>query len=293
MNGRSLLSLIGLLAIAWLASASLYTIKESERGVLTQFGRIINPDLRPGLGLKIPVFHEVVKYDGRVMLMDMPPEEYITKEKKRLIVDSYAMWRIMNVEKFYTSTRGELGRAQRLLAPIVNGRLRNKFGERTVYEVVSGEREQVMLELTKQVDKLAQAEYGIEVVDIRVKQIDLPTKVTESVYSRMRAEREREAREYRSKGKEIAEGIRADADAQARISVAKARRASETLRGEGDATAAAIYAKAFNQDPDFYEFYRSLLAYKSTFSSKSDVVVVSPDSQFFQYLKGTQAVTKP
>ena len=293
MNGRSLLSLIGLLAIAWLASASLYTIKESERGVLTQFGRIINPDLRPGLGLKIPVFHEVVKYDGRVMLMDMPPEEYITKEKKRLIVDSYAMWRIMNVEKFYTSTRGELGRAQRLLAAIVNGRLRNKFGERTVYEVVSGEREQVMLELTKQVDKLAQAEYGIEVVDIRVKQIDLPTKVTESVYSRMRAEREREAREYRSKGKEIAEGIRADADAQARISVAKARRASETLRGEGDATAAAIYAKAFNQDPDFYEFYRSLLAYKSTFSSKSDVVVVSPDSQFFQYLKGTQAVTKP
>ncbi|MEJ2756762.1 MAG: protease modulator HflC, partial [Gammaproteobacteria bacterium] len=250
-------------------------------------------DLRPGLGFKLPIFHEVVRYDGRILLMDMRPEEYITKEKKRLIVDSYAMWRIRNVEKFFTSTRGEVGRAQRLLAPIINGRLRNKFGERTVYEVISGEREQVMLKLTKQVDAIAQAEYGIEVVDVRVKQIDLPTKVTESVYSRMRAEREREAREYRSKGKEIAEGVRADADAQARISVAKARRDSETLRGEGDATAARIYAEAFSQEPQFYEYYRSLLAYKNTFSSKSDLIIISPDSDFFNYLKSPILEKKP
>ncbi|MEJ2682306.1 MAG: protease modulator HflC [Gammaproteobacteria bacterium] len=293
MNGKSVFSVIVLLFLAWLASASLYTIKESQRGVLTQFGRIIRADLRPGLGFKLPIFHEVVRYDGRILLMDMRPEEYITKEKKRLIVDSYAMWRIRNVEKFFTSTRGEVGRAQRLLAPIINGRLRNKFGERTVYEVISGEREQVMLKLTKQVDAIAQAEYGIEVVDVRVKQIDLPTKVTESVYSRMRAEREREAREYRSKGKEIAEGVRADADAQARISVAKARRDSETLRGEGDATAARIYAEAFSQEPQFYEYYRSLLAYKNTFSSKSDLIIISPDSDFFNYLKSPILEKKP
>ncbi len=286
MGTRGIVVFFIVFAVFLFASSALYTIKESERGIKKQFGRVIDPDLKPGLGIKLPIIHEIQRFDGRVIGLDLRSEEYITQEKKRLIVDSYLMWKIKDVGLFYTSTGGSISTAQRLLAPRVNEGLRNKFGERTVYEVVSGEREQLMVELTKQVNDLTVSAFGIEIIDIRVKRIDLPPNVSGAVYERMRAEREREAREHRSKGKELAEGIRADADRQVRIVLAEAYQKAEVIKGEGDAKAASTYAQAYGADPEFYEFYRSLLAYRNTFGNKDDVMLLSPKSEFFDYLKG-------
>lgn len=202
-----------------------------------------------------------------------------------MMVDSFAKWRIINVGTYYTATNGEEARAERLLEQRINEGLRNQFAQRSLQEVVSGERDQLMVDLTAQLNEFTQTSLGIEVVDVRVKRIDLPTEVSGPVYSRMSAEREREAREHRSKGKEQAEIIRADADRQRTILEAQAYREAELLRGEGDARAAAIYAEAYNKDPEFYAFLRSLNAYKHTFSGKQDVLLVDPDSEFFKFLK--------
>jgi membrane protease subunit HflC len=219
----------------------------------------------------------------------MRPAEYLTQEKKRLVVDSFLMWRIDNIEKFFTATGGGLEvQAQRLLAPRVNEGLRNKFGERSVYEVVSGEREELMQELTKEINEKTREEFGIEVVDVRVKRIELPPSVSGSVYQRMRAEREREAREHRSRGKEKAEGIKAEADRERVEILAKAYKEAEQTRGEGDAESAAIYATAYNKDREFYEFFRKLQAYREVFNSKDDIMVVKPDGEFFNKLKVEQ-----
>lgn len=288
MNSKIVVALgVGVLLLL-LASGSLYVVNETQRGVLLEFKKVKNADLQPGLGFKWPFISEVVVFDGRVQILDSPSEEFLTLEKKRLIVDSYIIWIISDVQKYFTSTGGLTRSAEQLLGDRVNNGLRDKFGRRTVHEVISGEREQLMVELTKEVNESAVSSYGVEVVDIRVKQINLPTAASEAVYARMRAERDREAQEYRSTGKELAEGIRADADRQGRIIRAEAYRDAEKIRGEGDALATATYAAAFNKDAEFYKFHRSLEAYRSAFDSKDDVLVLKPDSEFFKYLNKTR-----
>jgi membrane protease subunit HflC len=285
MSGRSFFAIMVVLLLGLLVSGSVFTIKESERGIMLRFGKIVDADLKPGLGPKLPIIHEIRRFDGRIQSADIQEESFLTKDKEPLIVDSYAMWRIMNLERFYTSLRGDSRLASDRLSTIISGKLRDEFGERTVDQVISGEREELMRGLIADLDQHVRDELGISIIDVRVKQIERPPGAVETVYREMRAERQRKAQEFRSKGKEIAEGIRAEADSQARVVVAKAKRDSETLRGEGDALATRIYAKAYSADPDFYEFYRSLEAYKATFSSKSDLILLSPDSEFFDFMK--------
>ncbi|MFP8966365.1 protease modulator HflC [Pokkaliibacter sp. CJK22405] len=285
MSNKSFLSIILLLAVLVVGVKSLYVIDATERAVVLRFGEVVDADVAPGLHAKVPFIDNVRVFDGRVLTMDSTPQRYLTLEKKALIVDSFVKWKIQNVEKYYTATSGDEFQATKILAARVDTGLRNQFGERTLNQVVSGERDEVMTSLTKKVNQAAQDELGIEVLDIRIKKIDLPSEVSQSVYERMRTEREREARELRSRGKELAEGIRADADRQRTIIKANAYRDSERIRGEGDAQAAEIYSKAYKQDPEFYSFYRSINAYKSSLGQPGDVMVVKPDSDFFRYLK--------
>ncbi|RDE19628.1 protease modulator HflC [Motiliproteus coralliicola] len=283
-SGRTFAVMAALLLLVVVANNSLFIIKETERAVKLQFGEVVNPDLKPGLHIKMPIVNSITKFDGRVQTLDSRPQDYLTLEKKRLIVDSFVKWRIADVKTYYTATSGDEFRAADLLASRMDTRLRNKFGRRTLTEVVSGDREEMMVQLTKELTEITQQELGIEVVDVRVKRIDLPTEVSQSVYDRMRTEREREARELRSKGNELAEGIRADADRQKTVILAEAFREAEQVRGDGDAVAASTYAQAYQKDPEFYSFYRSLNAYKDTFNSKDDVMVLEPGSDFFKYL---------
>jgi membrane protease subunit HflC len=288
MNNKLFNILIaGAIALA-IAGNALFIVKETERGVMLKFGKVVDADLQPGLQWKIPMMHEVRKFDARVLTLDARPERFLTVEKKGMIVDSFAKWRIKDVGTYYTATNGEESRAERLLAQRINEGLRNQFAKRSLHEVVSGERDQLMVDLTAQLNTFANKELGIEVVDVRVKRIDLPDQVSESVFNRMTSEREREAREHRSKGKEQAEVIRADADRQRTILEAEAYRESELIRGEGDAKAAAIYAAAYNKDPEFYTFVRSLNAYKETFKGKDDILLVDPESDFFRYLNDSK-----
>ena len=289
MNSKSIAGLILLGFSLLILSSTFYVIQDVERCVQLRFKEVVNDDLQPGLRWKVPFVDQIVKFDARVQVLDLPPEEYLTQEKKRLLVDSYITWKIENVERFYTSTGGgNMRNATLLLAPRIANGLRDKFGKRTVHEVVSGEREEVMVELTNEINKLTIDEMGIKVVDIRLKKIELPSVASEAVYARMRAERAREAREYRSTGKELAEGIRADADRQERVIRAEAYRDAEKIRGEGDAMAASVYAKAYASNQEFYDFYRSLEAYKTTFKTGSDFIVLKPDSEFFRYLKNSK-----
>ena len=285
MSGRNVIFILLAVLVLFVASNSLYVIKETERGVLLKFGKVINPDLKPGLHVKYPFVNSVRKFDGRILTVDSQPERFFTQEKKALIVDSYAKFKVADTAKFYTATNGEEARAMGLLAQRINNGLRNQVAVRTVQEVVSGEREQLMLDLTAELTVVAQEELGVEVVDVRVKQIDLPPDVSESVYQRMNAEREKEAREHRSQGQELAEGIRAAADREVTVIRANAYRDSELIRGAGDATATGVYADAFNQDPEFYSFTRSLRAYQDSFRGGSDIMLIQPDSEFFRYLK--------
>ena len=285
MSGRNVTLILLAVLVLFVASNSLYVIKETERAVLLQFGEVVNPDIKPGLHAKIPFVNNVRKFDGRVLTVDSQPERFFTQEKKALIVDSYAKFKVSDTKKFYTATNGEESRASGLLAQRINDGLRNPVAVRTVQEVVSGERDQLMIELAKELNDVALTELGVEMVDIRVKQIDLPPDVSESVYRRMNAEREKEARELRSQGQELAEGIQAAADREVTVIKANAYRDAELLRGTGDAEATSIYANAFNQDPEFYSFTRSLRAYQDSFQGSGDVLLLRPDSEFFRYLK--------
>ena len=264
---------------------SLFVITEFERGVKLQFGKLVNNDLQPGLHFKIPFAEQVRIFDGRILTVDAQPDSFFTSEKKRLIVDSYAKWRIQDVGTYYKATGGIESVAQNRLANRVNEGLRNQFGDRTLKEVVSGEREELMTNITRGLNKTVLQNLGMEVVDVRVIRIDLPSEVSNQVYRRMTAERTKEATELRSTGKEQAEKIRASADRERTIELANAYRDSEQLRGQGDAEAAGIYANAFSQDEEFYAFMRSLNAYKSAFANKGDIMLVEPDSDFFKYLK--------
>ena len=284
MSGKSMTALVIALLLLVVGFNSLYIIKETDRAVLLKFGEIVNPDIQPGLHIMWPVINKVRKFDGRVLTLDAQPQSYLTIEKKGLTVDPFIKWRVIDPQKYYTATSGDQYKAADLLCPNVDAGLRNQFGERTLTEVVSGERDELMSELVEQLSLQTKDELGIELIDIRVKKIDLPQRVSESVYNRMRTEREREARELRSRGQELAEGIRADADRQKAVIEANAYREAQQVRGEGDALAAKIYADAYNKDSEFYSFYRSLNAYKEAFGQQGDIMVLKPDSEFFRYL---------
>ena len=268
-----------------IVSNTLFVIKETERAVMLQFGQVVNADIEPGLHWKIPWVNNVRVFDARIQTEDSTPERFLTLEQKALEVDSYAKWRIVDVGQFYVSTRGNVATAGSLLAERINDGLRDQIGARNLQEVVAGERDQLMLDLTAELNESTAADIGIEVIDVRVKRIDLPDDVRSSVYERMITERNREAQELRSRGEELAIGIRADADRQAIIFEAEAYRDAEQIRGEGDAQATSIYAEAYNRDPEFFAFTRSLNAYRATFSSKGDVLLLDPDSDYFKYLK--------
>ena len=270
-------------------SNAVFVISETQRGVLLKFGEVVNSDLEPGLHFKIPFVDSVRKFDGRILTVDSTPERFFTQEQKQLIVDSYAKFRVVDTAKYYTATSGEEFRAAALLSQRINDDLRNQVAGRSVQEVVSGERDQLMEAVKSRLNETVLTELGVEVIDVRVKKIDLPNEVSQSVYRRMNAEREKEARELRSEGKEIAEGMRAEADRKVTVIEAEAVRDAEIIRGNGDATATRIYADSFNRDPEFYAFTRSLNAYQQTFANGSDIMLLQPDSQFFQYLRDPRA----
>lgn len=280
---------IVLLLLVVVADNSMFVVKQTERAVTLRFGKVINPDVKPGLHFKLPLADEVYKFDGRVLTLDAEPKSFLTVEKKRLIVDSYVKWRIKNALDYYKATGGNEDQAMNRLAERVNDGLRNAFGKRTLHEVVSGERDELMQEIKDQLNKRVGDSLGIDVVDVRVKRIDLPTEVSDAVFSRMKAEREKEARELRSQGIEQSEKIRASAERQKTAIEAEAYSEAEMLRGEGDAQAAATYAAAYKKDPEFYAFWRSLHAYRATFKDKGDVMVVDPHSDFFKYLNDSKA----
>lgn len=278
------IGLIALLVLLFAASNVLFVVKETERAVKLEFGEVVEADIKPGLHWRIPIMHQIRKFDSRILTMDASPVRFLTLDKKSLIIDSFAKWRIVDVQKYYTATNGEEARTYALLAQRINDGLRNEVGVRDMHEVVSGRRDELMEQLTSKLNEVALRELGVEVVDIRVKQVDLPNDVRQSVYERMKTERQQEAREHRARGKELAEGIRASADREKIIIESEAYRQAEIIRGEGDAEATAIYAQAYNKDAEFYAFWRSLNAYENTFSNKSDVLLLKPDSDFFRYL---------
>ena len=266
-----------------------FVVSQWETALKLRLGEIVATDYEPGLHFMVPVLNTVIKFDRRIQTLDARPERFLTIEKKDVIVDSFAKWRITDVAQYFRSTGGNPAKAGRLLSERINTSLRDEFGKRTIKEVVSGERTEIMDVLTKKVDLQAN-ELGVEIVDIRVKRIDLPPEVSESVYERMRAERERVAKDLRAQGGEISEKIRANADRQRTVTLANAYKESEELRGAGDARAAEIYANAFQQNADFYSFYRSLTAYRTVFDKGGDMMVLEPDSEFFRYFnsKGGQ-----
>ncbi len=272
-----------------IADSSLYVVKETERAVKLRFGRLIDTDISPGLHWKLPLADAIRKFDARVMTLDAQPESFLTVQKKRLIVDSFAKWRIADVDTYYKATGGNEAQAMNRLAKRVNDGLRNEFGTRTLNEVVSGERDLLMKDIKDGLNERVKESLGIEVVDVRVKRIDLPPEVSDAVFRRMQAEREKEARELRSKGLEEAEKIRSSAEREKTIIEATAYSESELLRGQGDAEAAATYASAYSKDPEFYAFVRSLNAYRSSFKDKGDIMLVDPQSDFFKYLNDSKA----
>ena len=277
-----------LVILVILLTQSLYVVKETQRAVLLRFGEIIQFDVSPGLHFKFPILNTVRKFDSRILTLDAAPQRYLTSEKKALMVDSFVKWRVKDVAKYFTTSGGDEERLKRLLIQRIDTGLRNEFGVRTVKEVVSGERDELMTKLATQLDLIAQRELGIEVIDLRVKKIDLPTEVSESVYNRMRTERERLARELRAQGNEVAAEIRAKADKSKTVILADAYREAEETKGDGDATATATYASAYSKNAEFYDFTRSLKAYQATFENKSDILLIDPESDFFKYLDNSK-----
>jgi modulator of FtsH protease HflC len=288
MSNKGIAAIIAVALAFFIGVNTIYIVSEYERGVVLRFGRMIQDDLQPGLHVKLPFADRAIIFDGRVLTVDAPPESYFTVENKRLIVDSYAKWRIVDVATYYRATGGREETADSRLSERILDGLRNQVGLRTLHEVVSGQRDELMAYLTESLNAVAQDQLGVEILDVRVRRIDLPTDVSQSVFERMAADRNKEAQEYRATGREQAEVIRADADRQRAVLLANAYRDAELLRGDGDARAAAIFAEAFGQDPDFYAFTRSLAAYRTTFSTKEDLLVVDPSSEFFRFLTDPQ-----
>ncbi len=273
------------LALIVLASMSLFTVDQRERAIVFRLGEITEIIEQPGLHVKWPLIQNVRFFDRRILTLDTPDaERFITSEKKNVLVDSFLMWRINDVRQYYVSVRGDEVLAQTRLQQRVNAALREEFGKRTVHDVVSGERDTIMTVVREKVDEDAK-EIGVKIVDVRLKRVELPQEVSESVFRRMGAERQAVAAELRSQGFSEAERIRAEADREREVIVAEAYRDAQRVKGEGDARATTVYARAFSENPEFYAFYRSLEAYRASFRSRSDVLVLEPTSEFFKYLK--------
>lgn len=286
MRDKLPLLLGALLAVLIVMSMSLFTVDQRQFAIVFQLGEIKEVIKEPGLNVKWPMIQNVRYFEKRILTLDTPePERFITSEKKNVLVDLFVKWRIVDPQLYYVSVGGDEARAQTRLAQTVNAGLREEFGKRTINEVVSGERDKIMEEMRAKAD-LDSRKIGVQIIDVRVKRVDLPSEVSESVYRRMEAERKRVANELRSLGAAEAERIRADADKQREIIIAEAYREAQKIKGEGDAKSAAIYAQAFSQSPEFYAFYRSLEAYRQSFRSKNDMLVVDPSSDFFRYLRG-------
>lgn len=277
--------IVGILVAALIVIYSFtYQVDERERAIKLRFGEIIESKMEPGLHFKIPVMNTIGKYDARILTLDVPPTEFPTSEKKYVKVDFFAKWRIADVERYYKATGGQESQANQRLELILVDGLKNEFGTRTIQEVVSGERLEIMNVIQVQSNEDAK-NFGIEVVDVRVSKIDLPDDVSESVFNRMRAERDRVAKDFRARGREQAEVIRATADKERTVILANAYNESEQTRGDGDAKSAEIYANAYQMNEEFYSFTRSLKAYINTFNSSNDVLIMKPDSEFFRYFK--------
>jgi modulator of FtsH protease HflC len=275
---------LGLVALGVLVYLFTFTVSQWEMAIKLRLGEIVETDYEPGLHFKIPGLNTIIIFDRRIQTLDARPQRFLTLEKKDVIVDSYAKWRISNAAQYFRSTGGNSARTAQLLADRINTSLRDEFGRRTIQEVISEDRQEIMTTLTKAIDAKAD-DLGVEVIDVRVKKIDLPPEVSESVYSRMRAERERVARDLRAKGGEAAERIQADADRQRTVALADAYKKSEELRGLGDAKASETYANAYSQDAQFFSFYRSLNAYRKAFGEGGDMMVLQPDSEFLRFFK--------
>ena len=288
MGPKSIVGLAGALIVVLLVLSSVFIIPETHRGVKLRFGELVQTDIQAGIHFKVPVIDQVREFDIRILTMDLPTRQYLTVEKKPLDVDSYIAWKIQDVDQFYRATGGDEFRAQSLLLSRVDNGLRDEFGIRTMVEVVSGERDQLMSNLVDLVNQTSVSEFGIEVRDIRVKGIEFPGQVSENVFRRMATERMKLAQEFRSRGRELGEGTRADADRQRTVVLAEAFARSETTRGEGDGQAARTYADAYGSNPDFYSFYRSLEAYRNTFANKDDLMVIDANSAFLKFLKDPQ-----
>lgn len=277
--------LSGMVLVFVVFSLSAFTVDQRQTAMIFQLGEIVDVKSDPGLYFKAPFLQNVRFFDSRILTLDsQEPERFITSEKKNVLVDSFVKWRIVDIKKYYVSVGGDEMRARTRLLQTVNDSLRAEFGKRTVHDVVSGQRDQIM-EILRQKADLDARKIGVQVLDVRLKRVDLPQEVSESVYQRMEAERKRVANELRSTGAGEAEKIRADADRQREVILAEAYREAQRTKGEGDAKSTAIYADAYSSNPEFYAFYRSLEAYRQTFKNKGDVMVLDPSSEFFKYLK--------
>ncbi len=291
---RLLAPLIALIITAVvLLSQALYTVDQRQHAIVRQLGEIIRVHSEAGLFWKVPLLQDVKYYEKRILTLDTPEaERFITSEKKNVLVDSFIKWRIVDVRQYYISVAGDEEQAKRRLTQSVNATLREEFGKRTIHDVVSGERDQIMKIVRERANEDGR-KIGVEIIDVRLKRVDLPQEVSEAVYRRMEAERKRVANELRSLGSAESERIRADADRQREVLLADAYRQAQRVKGEGDAKAAAIYAGAYGQNAEFYAFYRSLEAYKASFRSKNDVLVLEPNAEFFRYLKSPGGGAKP
>ncbi len=280
-----LVATVVVLIVLWL---SMFVVDQRQNAVVFRFGEIVSVKKQPGLFFKLPLIDNVRYFDVRILTIDSAePERFLTSEKKNVLVDLFVKWRVSDVEKYYISVNGEESRAQTRLLQTINDGLRAEFGNRTVHDVVSGERDKIMELMREKANEDAQ-KIGVEVIDVRVKRVDLPQEVSQSVYSRMDAERKRVANELRSTGAAESEKIRADADRQREVILAQAYRDAQRIKGDGDAKATAIYARAYEKTPEFYAFYRSLEAYRQSFKNKSDVLIIEPNSEFFKYLKSSK-----
>ncbi|MEO7621845.1 MAG: protease modulator HflC [Gallionella sp.] len=285
-------ALIAVAVVLILVSMSMFVVDQRENAIVFQLGEVVSVKTAPGLYFKVPLMQNVRFFDSRILTLDTgEPERFITAEKKNVMVDSFVKWRIVDVKQYYISVGGDEMRAVTRLMQTVNSSMREEFGKRTIHEVVSGEREQIMTVLREKTDADAR-KIGVQVLDVRLKRVDFPVEISDSVYRRMDAERKRVANELRASGAADGEKIKANADRQREVILAEAYRDAQKTKGEGDAKAASLYASAFGHDAEFYAFYRSLEAYKQSFKNKSDVMVLDPTSAFFKYLKNPSRTGK-
>jgi membrane protease subunit HflC len=287
MSNRGLGVLIGILVVGMLVYFSTFTVSEKEYAIRFAVGKFDKSDFKPGLHFKIPIYHEVIKYDKRILSYDAPKQRYLTKDNEPLDVDYYAKWRIVDVETYYKKLSGSEALARQRFDSIINRGLLDAFGKRTMWELISDERADVMSQITKKADDQIR-EFGVEIVDVRVKRIEMPDNIRNEIYNRMITERKKEAAKYRAEGIGTATRIKAEAEKKSQILLAKAYEEAQKIRGAGDAEAAKLYADAYNRNAEFFSFYRSLQAYRESFASDEQVMVLEPDSEFFRYFKSLQ-----